>query len=266
MGRRTPSGARGPRVDRRGAIGPQVYDLLRAAILDLTLKPGQAVSVKGLAEEWTVSRTPVRDALIRLAREGLVVVYAQSGTFVSRIDLDDVEEARFARSTLECAAIEDAMGASEADLAELRWNVARQRALDPADGSAWSTMYELDAELHRKLIAISGHYLIWDLVREPLAHMERVRRLLASYSSQIEEIADTPRIVDIAQIVDEHERIVEAVARRDPAAAREAMADHLSKVRYHGELLAARVPEFFESSATRGAPESRQTPTGGGRT
>ena len=242
------------RVDRRAAIGPQVYDLLRAAILDLTLEPGQAVSVKGLAEQWNVSRTPVRDALIRLARESLVVVYAQSGTFVSRIDLDDVEEARFARSTLECAAIEDATDASAADVADLRRNIARQRALDPARGSSWGAMYELDADLHRKLIAISGHYLIWDLVRVPLAHMERVRRLLVSSASRVDEVADSPRIVDMAQIVDEHERIVEAVARRDPAAASRAMADHLSHVRDVGTRLAARLPEYFETSVLREAP------------
>jgi DNA-binding GntR family transcriptional regulator len=114
-------------------------------------------------------------------------------------------------------------------------------------------MYELDADLHRRLIAISGHYLIWDLVRVPLAHMERVRRLLVS-SAQSDEIADSPRIVDMAQIVDEHERIVEAVARRDPAAARQAMADHLSRVRDVGSRLAARLPEYFETSAPREAP------------
>src|SRR4051812_12196161 len=95
-------------VDRKAALGPQVYDLLRQSILDLTLKPGESVSAKDLALSWNVSRTPVRDALIRLAREGLVVVYAQAGTFVSKIDLDDVEEARFVRMTLECAAIEQA--------------------------------------------------------------------------------------------------------------------------------------------------------------
>jgi len=239
-------------LDRRSAVAPQVYERLRHAILDLTLKPGQPISVKALADSWNVSRTPVREALIRLARESLVEVYAQSGTYVSKIDLEDVDEARFARTTLECAAIEDAMNASQADLAALRWIIARQRALDPAASASWPAMYELDAELHHRLIEISGHPLIWQLVRMPLAHMERVRRLLVAYSSQIEEIARSPRIVDISQIVDEHERIVEAVADRDPVAAREAMADHLSRVRHVGDLLAARVPEYFETSAIRG--------------
>ena len=155
--------------------------------LDLTLKPGQLVSAKDLALEWNVSRTPVRDALIRLARERLVVVYAQAGTFVSRIDLDDVEEARFARMTLECAAITHAMNASEEDLAVLRSILDQQwREVEKTPAEAWAAMYELDAQLHQKLIEISGHPMIWDLVRVPLAHMERVRRLLVAHSSEIE--------------------------------------------------------------------------------
>ena len=73
-------------------------------------------------------------------------------------------------------------------------------------------------------------------------------------SAQADELADAPRVVNMAQIVDEHERIVEAVARRDPAGASQAMADHLSHVRDVGTRLAARLPEYFETSATRDAP------------
>ncbi len=97
-------GARlGPEVDRRRPIVPQVHDALRDAIVRVAILPGQAISETEMAASFGVSRTPIREALIRLADEGLIDIYPQAGTFVSRIDLAAVREAQFVRQTLETA-------------------------------------------------------------------------------------------------------------------------------------------------------------------
>src|SRR3954452_5329577 len=97
------TGGIGPEVDRRRPIVPQIYDALRDAIVRVAVRPGQAISETEMAASFGVSRTPIREALIRLADDGLVDIYPQAGTFVSRIDLAAVREAQFVRQTLETA-------------------------------------------------------------------------------------------------------------------------------------------------------------------
>jgi len=89
----------------RAAISPQIYERLRRAITTLELAPSESVSEKDLAQKLGVSRTPVREALIRLADEGLIDVLPQRGTFVAPIRLQDVEDAQFIREALEVAVV-----------------------------------------------------------------------------------------------------------------------------------------------------------------
>src|SRR5690242_21644140 len=83
----------------------EVHERLRDAILSVRLMPGQAVSENEIVDMLQVSRTPVREALQRLANEGLIHVVPQVGTFVARMDLARVREALFMREAIECAAL-----------------------------------------------------------------------------------------------------------------------------------------------------------------
>ena len=84
-----------------------VYETLRRKVLTLDLPPGTALSENELAAALGVSRTPVRESLILLADEGLVQVFPQVGTFVSRVDPDRVRDAQFLREAVELAALDD---------------------------------------------------------------------------------------------------------------------------------------------------------------
>lgn len=225
-------------IERMRSVGPQVYDSLRRAILSLALVPGEALSEKALSDEMGVSRTPVREALARLAQENLVVIIPQVGTFVSKIDLGRVAEAQFVRTALECAAIADTMDAEPHDLVLLRQNIAKQRDLDEARG--WDGIYELDHQFHSHLTVISNHPMVDELVRVPLMHMERVRRLSIPYAGRIESLLDLPSIID------QHERIADAIASRDQAGAVDAMREHLSHVQDVAAALALIMPNYFD--------------------
>src|SRR5258706_13873276 len=90
-----------PRLDRSRHAAPQVLDYLRERIIALELPPGIVLSRADLAAQFGLSQTPVRDALIRLEEEGLVEVFAQHKTVVSRIDVRSAQQAHFLRRPLE---------------------------------------------------------------------------------------------------------------------------------------------------------------------
>jgi DNA-binding GntR family transcriptional regulator len=224
-------------INRGAAVGPQVYEAIREAILDLTLAPGSALSEKELSLEIGVSRTPIREAFIRLAREGLVVVYAQTGTFVSKIDPHQVAEGRFVREALERATVaEAAEKVTPADLEQLDGLLRAQRAL-PAQ-KTWNAFFELDEAFHKALILASGHPLAWTVSRELRAHVERLRRL------------SLPAAKSVNTLIDQHEEILEAVRARDPEAAQAAMSRHLSEAARVVPVLASEHPDYFTSPGT----------------
>lgn len=89
----------------------RVYAWLRQGILDVTLVPGAVLPESDVAMRFGTSRTPVREALLRLAEEGLIEIRPQRGTYVSRMRLDRLEEALFVRAAVEGAILREARGA-----------------------------------------------------------------------------------------------------------------------------------------------------------
>ena len=86
----------------------RVYLCLRQRIVEMSMLPGERVVERDIAEEFGTSRTPVHEAVQRLADEGLIEVIPRSGTFVARIPLDQLEEANLVRHALETGVIEKA--------------------------------------------------------------------------------------------------------------------------------------------------------------
>ena len=131
-----------------GSARDQVYAALREAIVCAELEPGRRLSENELADALGVSRTPVREALVRLRDERLVAIVPQLGTFVTLISTDAVADAAFVREALECSAIRLATEqAAERDLEELQANLAAQeRAEESGDTEAFD---RLDDALHR---------------------------------------------------------------------------------------------------------------------
>ncbi|CCQ13717.1 Transcriptional regulator, GntR family (fragment), partial [Rhodococcus sp. AW25M09] len=131
---------------RKVTARERAYRELRLRIVSLTLPPGSPLSENELAEHLSVSRTPVRESLILLAEEGLVQVFPQLGTFVSRVDTDRVADAQFVREAIETASLSDAVASrSDDDLAALRANLTAQA--EP--GIDMDQFFELDEQFHQ---------------------------------------------------------------------------------------------------------------------
>ncbi|WP_066941107.1 GntR family transcriptional regulator [Microtetraspora fusca] len=217
---------------RGGNTRQLVHELLRTRIIGLRLAPGAALSENDLAAELGVSRTPVRESLILLADEGLVDVYPQMGTFVSRIRFADIASAQFIREALETAALRDAVErATERDVADLRALLDAQRDAERhADTEAF---FQLDEEFHARLMAASGHGDAWPVVSQAKAQLDRARRLSLPLTQQLH------------LLIGQHRDVVDLLERRDLASADEALRRHLRLVLSDVEKIRARHPELF---------------------
>jgi len=225
----------------REPMARQVTRALRQAIVSMKIAPGEMLSEQDLAQRFGVSRSPVREALIKLSEAGLVRVMPQRGTQVVKISRAAVEDARFIRLAVECAVVrEAALKASPAMLAELNASLTRQRRAQRSTSS--DDFMALDEEFHRLLAEAAGRPAAWRMIEDVKPQMDRVRYLDVKQA--------TPRHL----IVGQHAVIVDAIKASDPVAAEKAMRQHLSEILRSLPELAAQYPDLFEPE-TEGAPE-----------
>jgi DNA-binding GntR family transcriptional regulator len=216
---------------RRGASGT-AFNWLRDAILSGRLRPGQALSENEIAQRLGVSRTPVREAIIRLEGEGLLTVRPQVGTTVAPIDVEAVADVQFLREAIECRTVAlAAQNVTAADAKALR-ALLKEQARIAARGDH-ATFVPLDDEMHRRLVAMAGRPNVWRAVEEAKAQLDRVRFL------SLEDPAW------LATIHRQHEEIVDRVVANDATGAVAAMSRHLRAVFESIETIARSSPEYF---------------------
>lgn len=204
---------------------------LRENIIQLELAPGTMVSENELASELGLSRTPVREALMALAKVRLVEVYPQRGSAVSAIDYAMVEEACFMRGVLEEAVVEEVCKTITNDQkVELEDNIVMQERYLAA--GRMEALMQLDNELHQKLFSIARKEQIWEMLSSFTVHFDRVRRMSLQTVRNDRNVAD-------------HRAIVDAILHSDIPAAREAMRTHLSRYRVDEQALRERYPASY---------------------
>ena len=222
---------------RRRSAGPVarvVHERLEAAIVSGELVPGSAVSEAEIAGRFGVSRTPVREAIGRLAEDGLVTVVPQVGTFVGRINLVEVSEGEFIRETLEAEAVRRAarLPNRDAGAADLRdFLEAQAVAIEAGDVDRF---FEADEALHAGVFAMIGQPGAWRAMRGVKLHMDRIRRL------------SLPDRQTLDALLGEHRRIVEAIAAGDADAAERTLRSHARRVLDYGPDIARRHPDRFD--------------------
>jgi DNA-binding GntR family transcriptional regulator len=209
-----------------------VYQCLRTAILALTYRPGEILRKPEICAALGVSRSPVSDAVARLAAEGLVEVVPQAGTFVARFSMEEIREGAFIREAIEVAAAERvAETVTDAQLVLLRRNLVVQAAL-LADGDI-SGFYKTDAEMHELILGFTGFRRLAQVSDTAWLNVNRARRLILPVPGRV------------AQTLDEHRAILSALEARDPAAARAAVQGHLRQLLHYLEPLERERPELF---------------------
>jgi DNA-binding GntR family transcriptional regulator len=199
---------------RTGTAANTIYAELRRDIISLRRKPGDPILEREIALAHGVSRTPVREALLRLADEQLVEIRPQSGTFVGRIPVRALPEHILVRKALEeltaRLAAENARREQVAGLDEL---IERQRKL--AEAGDRDRFHEADEAFHAAVADAAGHPGIWTLIQQVKVQVDRLRRLSLPVPGRMR------------RTVDEHAAVVRAIEAGDPARAAERMAAHV---------------------------------------
>jgi len=239
--RRRPS-ASGPERRRSAATAADiVHRRLRQEIVTLASSPGASISEKEIAAAHGVSRTPVREALLRLAEEGLVEITPKSGTRVARIPVVALGDAICAREALELMlARKAAVRARPSDVTAMRAIVQRQReCVDARDADGF---HENDEALHFAIAEAAGHPGVWAMVLQIKVQLDRLRRLTL------------PNFDWLTHVIHEHEGVVEAIASGDPDRAAAAMQTHFHSL--EGVLGEVRNmnPAYFDGGVDEFAP------------
>lgn len=199
----------------RPSVADQVFDELNKRILSLELSPGARISETEVARALGTSRQPVRDAFFRLSKLGFLEIRPQRATVVSLISVEAVMEARFVRTAVEIETVREACAKITQDqLDDLARLVDRQH--EAADLDDRMRFHLLDDQFHRRICLIAGHTFAWKVVKESKSHLDRVRMLSLSFNQ--------------SRAIGEHEAILDALKRRDAAAAGERMREHLSQL------------------------------------
>ena len=221
------------KLDRTRQAAPQVFEWLRGSILSLQLAPGTALSRAELADRFELSQTPVRDALLQLAQEGLVDIFPQHATLVSRIDIPSATQAHFLRCAIELEVVRTLALAPADDTAVLRAKLTAQIDLQAALAIADTEEFiASDQAFHRLMYEAAGAPDLYELVRRRSGHLDRLRRL------------DLPSPGKAERVVRDHRAIMAALAARDPEAAQAAMRTHLSGTLGRIEDIRARHPDY----------------------
>ncbi|MDR2787190.1 MAG: GntR family transcriptional regulator [Candidatus Accumulibacter sp.] len=227
------------------SIGAQLHRILRTAIIRGELLPGQAISEVEMSKKFNVSRQPVREAFIKLSEEHLIEILPQRGTYVRRISVKEVLDARHLREIIEVSVIREVTRGKTAALIEtLRALVAEQRKIQCGDNLSY---LRLDDEFHRALALHAGREYLWRVTEGIKAQMSRVRFLTFDLATP------TP------QLTDEHAEIVDAIDAGDEDRSVRRMERHLRTLIQSLPLVARRYPEHFttESQGTDASEERR---------
>jgi GntR family transcriptional regulator, rspAB operon transcriptional repressor len=208
----------------------QAYDTIKEMILKTELIPGEKISEKELEEKLTIGRSPVRVAIIRLQKEGLFHVVPQSGTYVSKINLQQVNEAKFVRETIEKLIFVEARELiTEKDLAELDKIIKLQKVYAEAEDHSNFLLY--DEAFHEFFYTIANKKNVWDWMQILNLQLNRFRMLSLD--------------VNWAKIICQHEEIVQAVKAKDNKQIETLISKHLHLVDENTERLLKAYPNYF---------------------
>ena len=194
--------------------------------------PGDVIRKSEVCERLGVSRSPVSEALSKLANEGLVDVIPQSATRVTKLSMESIHEETFLREALEVAAVARAVDLfTEEQLAKLQRNIRMQTMV--VEDNDLIEFHRYDEEFHALIIASTGLTRLTSTIESLSLQVQRARQLL---------LPEPGRALDT---VSEHQAILDAIRNRDSAGAQDAMRAHLSQLMKRLVPLEQERPEIF---------------------
>ncbi len=219
-----------------GSMKDYVYNIIKKNIMELNLKPGVSLKKEIIAKKLGVSATPVREAFARLSEDELIDIYPQRGTYVTHINPDKIEQAKFMRENLERAVARLACSELNDDyIFKLKTNIKMQEIY--AEKEDYIKLYELDNEFHKILFDGCGKSDIWASILQLSTHLNRFRVLSLSANFNRQEV------------IAEHQSIIEAIIKNDEELADNIIRNHINRIKIDSDKLIKEYPDYFKKGS-----------------
>ena len=206
--------------------------VIQGCIISLDLQPGSMISEQEIANELKLSRTPVHEALLELAKTKIVEIIPQRGSFVSLIDMNLVEESCFIRANIESAVMElVCKKATQEDMDSLEENLVLQEFYFAKQN--YEKFMEFDNAFHKRMYQIAGRMLCYYTVQLMNIHHSRFRTLRL-------HISNTERIVA------DHKAILEAIRQKDTEKTRKEFLKHINSMFVDEKEIRQKYPAYFK--------------------
>ncbi|USI66520.1 MULTISPECIES: GntR family transcriptional regulator [Lactococcus] len=219
--------------DRNFNLQSQAYKLILGKILRNEYTPGQKISQKNIERDLLLGRTPVREALVRLQRDGLVYTVPQSGTFVTKIDLDAVKSARFVRESLERRIVVEASKVKD----NLLLNQAHDAILlqeKYTKNKEYNKFFEADEDFHKTFYLLTDNAKVWTWLQTINIQLNRFRWLRL-------KVEDLPWNL----LIEQHKEILDAIEKHDTGRAEIAASHHLDLVLLEEKEVITAYQDYF---------------------
>ncbi|WP_283680461.1 GntR family transcriptional regulator [Lentilactobacillus sp. Marseille-Q4993] len=216
------------------SLQDRAYDTIYESIISLDLLPGQRVSDRDFEVQLEMSRTPIREAMLRLTRNGLLKSVPQSGTFITKINLGKTLDARYVRQTLERKVIGEVVSNHSNELVEdLELLIFEQRRA--ANRNELKSFFNFDDKFHESFYTASNHANIWHWLLTLSSDLNRFRSL---------RLAD--KNLSLSPLLQEHEELLAAVKNNDAEEADKVIQSHLDLQLIDKDEVTKQYPEYFE--------------------
>lgn len=213
----------------------EAYSQIRNRIMHNKYVPGQKISEKVISEELGIGRTPVREAIIRIERDGLIDVVPQSGSYISKIDMAVANNARFVRQILEVEIMLEATGKITNESYQfLQDNLAQQQQAIQQHNP--DTFFDLDETFHQKFYQIANRQDVWEWLQTLNMQLNRFRWMRLT----VEDL-------NWQTLLEQHQAILTAVHERQLDDVRFNITAHLRLMLSERKYLLRRFPDYFRN-------------------
>ena len=226
-----------PRSDYKArenqTVTSRIYAQLRDQIMYMQLVPGTSMSEQEMAQLFGVSRTPVREAFIRLSREKMVVVSPQRRTVIPKINIDRANQERFLRESLEYAVLEQLIPIQTPEIIrQLRHQIhIQEQSIKNGDYAAF---LQHDDEYHDIYYTATNNFLCSQVLRRNVFDYQRLRYLSLNSEENIS-----------AANMEEHKKMVDLIVSRDLQAVQSLLRKHLRRIFDEIQTLKKIYPDYI---------------------
>lgn len=214
------------------SLNEETYDRLKKDIMTFFLAPGDVISAQKIATRFNVSRTPAREAIVKLEKEDLLKILPQSGTYVARINTSRAAQEWFVRMSLEVAMVDRFFdNVDEHTIAKME--EYNDRLIHYDKTKERTSRVEIDNAFHQMIYEATGETLASEIIKTQMSHYNRIR-YLAELNQSISHKTN-----------DEHQMLIDAAKRKDKDTYLNIIQKHISRILKEEDNLMEIYPDYF---------------------